>query len=368
MKNTFPKSIDWRGDSLYLLDQRKIPYSKEFLKFQSLEGVIEAIKLMIVRGAPAIALSGIYGLTLYLQNCEIKPEYPLFLKNIQKLLASRPTAVNLKLAIEEYLQILNKNYFQEKDLTIIQKKSEEIANRLFQEDLETNQRISQNGADLFGSPRAISVLTHCNTGAIATAGIGTAIGIIRELRNRGFQVTVYADETRPYHQGSRLTAWEMGEEGIECFIIADSMSGWLLKDRKVDAVLVGADRIASNGDTANKIGTYNLAIVAQAHNVPFYVACSQTSFDLNLANGSGIEIEMRPEEELTQNSFLKDENGNIIYKKGILSPVNARALNPSFDITPASYIRAIILENGVIQPVSKENISSILDVTAKSKF
>lgn len=361
MKNQFPKSIDWRGDSLFLLDQRKIPYSKEFLQLRTLEEVIDSIKLMIVRGAPAIALSGIYGLTLYLQKCQTKPHYEDFLQKTKNLLASRPTAVNLKLAIEEYLQIIDQKYFDQMDLLDIQKKSEEIANRFFAQDLETNRNISIHGANLFGAPREISILTHCNTGGIATAGIGTALGIVRELRNRGFQVTVYADETRPYHQGSRLTAWEMEEEGIDCYIIADSMSGWLLKTKKIDAVIVGADRIASNGDTANKIGTYNLAIVSQEHNVPFYVACSKASFDQTLEDGSGIEIEMRPEEELTQNSFLKDENGNIIYKKGILSPVNARALNPSFDVTPKKFIKAIVTEKGVIQPISKENILKILE-------
>ncbi len=360
MKNQFPKSIDWRGDSLFLLDQRKIPYSKEFLQFKTLEEVIDAIKLMIVRGAPAIALSGIYGLTLYLQKCQTKPHYDEFLQKTKNLLQSRPTAVNLKLAIEEYLQIIDPKYFEKTELSELQMKSEEIANRFFAEDLETNRNISIHGANLFGAPREISILTHCNTGGIATAGIGTALGIIRELRNRGFKVTVYADETRPYHQGSRLTAWEMEEEGIDCFIIADSMSGWLLKSKKIDAVIVGADRIASNGDTANKIGTYNLAIVAKEHNVPFYVACSKTSFDVNLENGDGIEIEMRPEEELTQNSFLKDENGNIIYKKGILSPVHARALNPSFDVTPNKFIKAIIMEKGAIHPVSKEEIQKVI--------
>ncbi|MCB1178805.1 MAG: S-methyl-5-thioribose-1-phosphate isomerase [Leptospiraceae bacterium] len=361
MKSKFPKSIEWTGSSLNLLDQRKIPFAKEFIEYQNLEDVIEAIRLMIVRGAPAIALSGMYGLTLYLLSKKEKPSFKEFSQKQKELLDSRPTAVNLRLALEEYSGIISEEFFKEKSIEEIQKKSEEIANRLFAEDLETNRKISKHGADLFGEPRKLSLLTHCNTGAIATAGIGTAIGIFRELRNRGFDLTVFAGETRPYHQGSRLTAWEMGEENINCYIITDSMAGWLMNDRKIDAVVVGADRIASNGDTANKIGTYSLSILAKEHKVPFYVACSKTSFDFKIETGKEIKIEMRPSDELTQNSFLKDETGEPIYKKGILAPINAKALNPSFDVTPHKNIKAIIMEKGVIDPITPENISSIVN-------
>ena len=214
--------------------------------------------------------------------------------------------------------------------------------------------------NLFPEKKELSILTHCNTGALATAGHGTAIGILRTLRDSGFRLTVYAGETRPYHQGSRLTSWELMQEGIECFIIADSMAGWLCKSRKIDAVIVGADRIAPNGDTANKIGTYSLSIIAKEHSIPFYIAATSVSFDFTIRTGEEINIEMRPEDELTRNSFLKDSDGKFYIPEGVLSPLGAKALNPGFDVTPAKYISAIVTEKGIISPVNEEKIRMIL--------
>ena len=355
------KSINWTGSSLILLDQRKIPFSREYLECNSLELVITAIKQMIVRGAPAIALSGMYGIALYLLGINKKPEYLELENKLKSLLDSRPTAVNLKLAIERYSSVINKEKFNSSSLENLTSETISFANLIFKEDLDVNSQIANNGTLLFPeNQKNISILTHCNTGALATAGIGTAIGVMRALKKKGYNLTVYASETRPYHQGSRLTAWELKEEEIECFIIGDSMSAWLMNDRKIDAVLVGADRITKNGDTANKIGTLSHAIIAQNFKVPFYVAASSTSFDFNIENGNDIHIEMRAEDELTQNSFLKDENGKNYIPKGVLSPLGAKALNPSFDVTPSKYITGIITEKGVISPVNQNNIKSIV--------
>ncbi|HMV41010.1 MAG TPA: S-methyl-5-thioribose-1-phosphate isomerase [Leptospiraceae bacterium] len=355
------KSIDWKGDRLSLLDQRKIPLAKEYIDCMSLEDVIFCIKSMVVRGAPAIAMSGIFGLVLELKNAREKLEYEKFIRRTRLLLESRPTAVNLRLAVEDYLKLINEKTYSTNSISDLIKLSEKYAISLLEQDLHWNLEIGKNGLKLFSKrQKEISILTHCNTGALATAGHGTAIGIIRSLRDAGYKITVYADETRPYQQGSRLTAWEMQEEKINCFIIAEGMSAWLFQNRKIDAVIVGADRIAPNGDTANKIGTYALSIVAKENKIPFYVAATKTSFDFTLKDGSEIPIEMREEEELTQNSFLKDLRGNSYLPKGILAPLKARALNPAFDVTPAKYISAIVTEHGIIQPVNKKEIKRIV--------
>jgi methylthioribose-1-phosphate isomerase len=351
----------WKEDHLLLLDQRKIPRTKEYLDCKSLDDVIIAIKLMVVRGAPAIALSGIFGLVLFLKHSPIKPTYTELQTKVNELLQSRPTAVNLRFAIKEFNEVLSENFFNENSLETCIEKANTFAKKIFSEDLEINRKISTNGAALF-SPQnnKLSFITHCNTGAIATSGIGTAIGVFRALRDIGIDLTIFVDETRPYLQGSRLTAWELKEEKISYKIITDSMAGWVMSSHNIDAVIVGADRIAANGDTANKIGTYSLAILAKEHRVPFYVAASTNSFDYTLSDGSGIVIEMRPEEELTQYSFLKNENGTNLIPEGIFSPIGARALNPSFDVTPAKYITGIITEKGVITPITSENIAKIM--------
>ena len=360
-RKTILKSILWKTDRLSLLDQRKIPSVKEFIDCKTLEDVIFCIKSMVVRGAPAIAMTGIFGLVLELKNAKEKLVYEKFLRRTRTLLDSRPTAVNLRLAIEDYLKLVNEKIYNSNSLPELIKLSEKYALSLLDSDLKWNLEIGKNGVELFSKKqKEVSILTHCNTGALATAGHGTAIGIIRSLRDAGYKVTVYADETRPYQQGSRLTAWEMQEEKITCYIIAEGMSAWLFQNRKIDAVIVGADRIAPNGDTANKIGTYALSIVAKENKVPFYVAATKTSFDFSLKDGTQIPIEMRDEEELTQNSFLKDISGNSYLPKGVLSPLGSRALNPAFDVTPAKYISAIVTELGVIQPVNTREIKRVV--------
>ncbi|MCG6146747.1 S-methyl-5-thioribose-1-phosphate isomerase [Leptospira levettii] len=339
--------IQWKSTYLSLLDQRALPGKKEFLEIKSVEETIIAIREMAVRGAPAIAITGIFGLTLGAQKKSGKVNSQEIESLIKQVFESRPTAVNLSFALQEAKKRVEGESLWESVQTIW----ESYALEMMVEDLNANQTLGTNGANLFPkNQEEFHIITHCNTGALATAGHGTALGVIRSLRDMGKKVVVYADETRPFLQGSRLTAFEMMEEGIECYIITDGMSGWLMNHRKIDAVLVGCDRVAANGDTANKIGTYNLAIVAHEHNVPFYVCATKDSFDLNLKTGEEIPIEMRKESEVTQFDFLKTPEGKYLFPEGKTSPVGARALNPSFDITKAKFIKNFITELGCFVP------------------
>ncbi|XDD45959.1 S-methyl-5-thioribose-1-phosphate isomerase [Leptospira sp. WS39.C2] len=339
--------IQWKSTYLSLLDQRALPGKKEFLEIRTLDETIFAIREMAVRGAPAIAITGIFGLTIAAKNKSGKTNSVEVDGIIKQVFESRPTAVNLSFALKEA-----KNRVEgETNWESISEIWESYALQMMVDDLNANQSLGKNGANLFSKDQdEFHIITHCNTGALATAGHGTALGVIRSLRDLGRKVVVYADETRPFLQGSRLTAFEMMEEGIECYIITDGMSGWLMNHRKIDAVLVGCDRVAANGDTANKIGTYNLAIVAHEHNVPFYVCATKDSFDLNLKTGDEIPIEMRKESEVTQFDFLKTSDGKYLFPEGKTSPVGARALNPSFDITKAKFIRNFITEFGCFVP------------------
>lgn len=358
--------IIWKNSKLLLLDQTRIPGRTEYIEITSIDETVLAIKNMIVRGAPAIAIAGMFGLALFFIQQDGKPEYGDVSIQLDKLLGSRPTAVNLKLAIDGFRKIFSQKDYLLMPLEKIREKAIQYALRTFNEDVNQNEKLALNAMALFDqNKKKISVLTHCNTGALATAGHGTALGIIRTLKEKGFTVTVYADETRPYLQGSRLTAWEMLQEGIECFIITDSMAGWLMSEGKVDAVIVGADRIASNGDTANKIGTYSLSILAKAHSIPFYVAATNTSFDTNLKTGKEIEIEMRSEDELLRYSFLKKEDGSPLFDHGLFSPEGAKALNPAFDVTPRENITAIITEKGLVANPNKEKVLNLLANTQK---
>lgn len=325
-----------------------------------MEGVIDAISKMVVRGAPAIAIAGMYGIVLFFRNLSQKPSYKILFENIQKLKLSRPTAVNLSIALESYLEEI-KNKYESYTLEEILKFSENYANTLYEQESKNNQKIAEYGSELFETfPKNLSILTHCNTGSLATAGIGTALGVIKNLKNLGYNVMVYVDETRPFHQGSRLTAWELQEEGIDYYIITDTASAWAIRTKNIRAVIVGADRIASNGDTANKIGTYFLSIIALNHKIPFYVAAPSSTFDFKIPNGDSIEIEMRAREEITQLSILKNDSGEPLVQEGLLTPPGAKVLNPAFDVTPAQYISAIITEKGVVQPVNEENVKKII--------
>ncbi|EPG74779.1 S-methyl-5-thioribose-1-phosphate isomerase [Leptospira fainei serovar Hurstbridge str. BUT 6] len=345
------RPIFWEGRILRLLDQRMIPGKKEWFLASTADDTILAIREMIVRGAPAIAITGLFGVVLELKKFDTKPSYETLEIILSRILESRPTAVNLRTALDEFRKLLPKEKFESLNFGEIQNIAEKFAISVYEDDIRNNIALSNNGLALFpNKSEKIKILTHCNTGALATAGHGTALGVIRSLHEGGYDLTVYADETRPYLQGARLTAWELLEEGIDSYLITDSMAGWLMATQKINAVIVGVDRVAANGDSANKIGTYPLAIVAKAHGVPFYIAATEKSFDFRIASGKDIPIEMRNPEEVTRLNFLKKEDGSPILGEGIIAPKAVKALNPSFDVTPAEFITAFITERGIIKP------------------
>jgi methylthioribose-1-phosphate isomerase len=284
---------------------------------------------MIVRGAPAIGVSAAFGIALAARNGSS-------IQDAARLLgSSRPTAVNLGWAIERMLRAAAKK----QDLSA-------EAEAIFREDLEANHRIGRFGAELLGD--RVTVLTHCNAGALATSGYGTALGVIRAAHERGSQVAVFADETRPFLQGARLTAWELQKDGIDVTLITDGMPGHFFQQERFDAVLVGADRIAANGDTANKIGTYTLAVLANAHGVPFYVAAPLNTIDRSCATGEEIPIEERSADEVLNMGGIR------------IAPKGVAALHPAFDVTPARLISAIITDRGVLRPPYTESIANAI--------
>jgi methylthioribose-1-phosphate isomerase len=311
--------IRWKGDRLELLDQRLLPGRKKYLTCRTAQQVAKAIRDMVVRGAPAIGCAAAFGVVLSDGNP----------KAYELLAKSRPTAVNLSWALARMRKA--------KDL-----EAEALA--IFHEDLAANHALARLGAELV--PRRARVMTHCNTGALATAGYGTALGVIRSSKNKG--ISVIANETRPYLQGARLTAWECVQEGIPCTLITDNMAGHLMSLGEVDLVVVGADRIAANGDVANKIGTYPLAVLAHRHGIPFYVAAPLSTFDLSLPDGSKIPIEERPADEVTG------------YRGARWAPKGVKVRNPAFDVTPAELITGIICEKGVILHPTRETIQGII--------
>jgi methylthioribose-1-phosphate isomerase len=301
--------IRWKGDRLELLDQRLLPDQLVYLECRSAAEVADAIRGMAVRGAPAIGCAAAFGVVLGKGSAE----------SFAVLAASRPTAVNLFWALERMKQA--------KDL-------EAEAKAIFAEDLAANLAIGRHGAALI--PQGARILTYCNTGALATSGHGTALGVIRSSKAKN--ISVIACETRPYLQGARLTAWECMQEGIPCTLIADNMAGHLMSRGEVDVAIVGADRIAANGDVANKIGTYTVAVLAKRHGIPFYVAAPLSTFDPKIPDGSHIPIEERAAEELTG------------YRDRRWAPQGVKVRNPGFDVTPAELVTAIITENGVQRP------------------
>lgn len=329
------QAINWTGHSLKLLDQTKLPAIIEWVECHTYQDVTWAIRQMIVRGAPAIGASAAYGLVLAAQACQNELSSTLCQEALARaaaeLRATRPTAVNLAWAIERMLQAgagLSGR--------TLAARLEEEANSIAAEDVEVNRAIGRFGAELV--PNSARILTHCNTGALATVGYGTALGVIRAAVEQGKQVEVFADETRPYLQGSRLTTFELMQDGIPVTLITDSMAGWLMARGGVDLVVVGADRVAANGDVANKIGTYTLAVLAKEHQIPFYVACPLSTLDLGIQSGEEIIIEEREAKEVTH-------VGDVA-----LAPEATRVWNPAFDVTPARLVTALITERGIIYP------------------
>jgi methylthioribose-1-phosphate isomerase len=317
-----------------LLDQTVLPHQVVYQTYNTVAGVADAIRTMIVRGAPAIGITGAFGMViaarvLMAQGQPVSPE--AMAAAAYQLKATRPTAVNLAWAVDQMFETVTASSEESPDALL--SRLTQQANQILQDDIAANLKIGQLGASLL--PPGARILTHCNAGALATGGYGTALGVVRAAFAADPTVTVYADETRPRLQGARLTAWELAQDGIPVTLICDNMAAVLMRDGLVDAVVVGADRIAANGDTANKIGTYGLAVQAHVHNVPFYVAAPWSTVDLSLADGSAIPIEERDASEIYDIDTAR------------ISPTHINFYNPAFDVTPAKYIRAIVTERGV---------------------
>ncbi len=337
------KTIEFKDDVLYLIDQRKLPTSYEIFECKDYKEVDFAIKDMVVRGAPAIGATAAYGVVLAAKEF-IYDDKETFLKNLDEALEvlynSRPTAVNLMWAIKRMRDLIEAN--KDLDIQAIYERIVEEADIIYNEDIETNKKMARYGNEII--KEGATILTHCNTGALATVAYGTALGVVREAHYTGKNIFVYADETRPRLQGGKLTAWELVQEGIPAKLIADNVAATLIRDGKIDVILVGADRIANNGDTANKIGTFMLSVVAKAYNVPFYIVAPTTTIDFEMESGDEIEIEERSSEEVTHINGIR------------VAPEGIEVYNPAFDVTPHENITGIITEKGIIRAPFKENI------------
>lgn len=329
------RTIEWRDDAVIMIDQTLLPGQEIYNTYSDFRSVAEAIQGMIIRGAPAIGVAAAMGVALGARDIIADTHESFFrqLENVCDVLArTRPTAVNLFWGIERMKRVAEAN--RDKKLDQIRELLKKEAIRIEEEDQTICHNIGKWGATLI--PEGATVLTHCNAGGLATAGYGTALGVIRAAHEAGKNIQVFADETRPWLQGARLTAWELMREGIPTTLISDNMAGFFMSRGEITCCVVGADRIAANGDTANKIGTYSVAVLAKENNIPFYVAAPVSTLDLTLSDGGKIPIEERPASEVT-------------HIKGIeIAPAGVRVRNPSFDVTPARYISAIITENGIV--------------------
>ena len=337
--------IEWLGNKVKLLDQTRLPREEVYLELGDYQEVAAAIKEMRIRGAPAIGVAGAYGIALGALKIEAasRDEFLLKLKDImQTLAATRPTARNLFAAIDRMQQAAGAGG----DMEQIKKALVNEAARIHSEEAEATGKLARFGAELIKD--GATILTHCNTGPLATTGCGTALGIIRQAKEQGKKIKVLASETRPLLQGARLTAWELKQAHIPFTLITDSMAGYFLSRGEIDCIIIGADRIASNGDTANKIGSYTLAVLAMENGIPFYIATPVSTIDLSLACGDEIPIEERDPEEVT-------------HLQGVsTAPDGTRAANPAFDITPHYYITAIITEKGIIKEPYIERLKGIV--------
>ena len=340
-------TIAWHEGDIIMVDQRKLPAAEVYVTCKSVNDVAKAIKTMVIRGAPAIGVCAAMGLALGAARSKATGTRQFtteFQRNCDLLAATRPTAVNLFWAIERMKRTFSDGALAGESVEQLQKRLRTEADRIHDEDVASCRAIGAHGAALV--PPEANILTHCNAGALATAGYGTALGVIRGAVEAGRKVRVLADETRPFLQGARLTAWELVKDGIDTTVITDNMAGAMMRAGDVDLVVVGADRIAANGDTANKIGTYSVAVLAKEHNIPFYVAAPSSTIDLSTRDGDAIPIEERDSREVTH-------VGN-----NQLAPEGAHVRNPSFDVTPHKYITAIITERGVFKPPFIESLAN----------
>ncbi len=335
-------SMSWEDTCFKLLNQTKLPCQVEYIQCQDYKIVADAIKRLEVRGAPAIGAAAAFALVLGARQIAMDHDFWDKFRNIaEELRQTRPTAVNLFWALDRMLSVSSR-FVEKNDIQGLLDALEQEALSIANEDKTVNSRISAYGAELFTEPSA--VLTHCNAGALATVGFGTALGVIRQAWSDGKITRVFADETRPLLQGARLTAWELMQEKIPVTLITDSMAGWVMKNKKVQAVIVGADRITLNGDVANKIGTYSVAVLAKEHGIPFYVAAPVSTFDFNMQTGQDIPIEERNSSEITSIAGVQ------------IAPTGVDVYNPAFDVTPNEFVSAIITEYGAIRAPYTESV------------
>jgi methylthioribose-1-phosphate isomerase len=341
------QTLEWTESGVRFIDQTKLPTEEIYVTCTTYQQVADVIRNMVVRGAPAIGVAAAMGIALGVKNSkaetvgELKKDFDQVCKVIGE---TRPTAVNLFWAIRRMQDKFEK--LRIRPLAQIRQDLIEESQRMHAEDIAANQAMGRHGATLM--PAAGGVLTHCNAGALATAGYGTALGVIRAAVEQGKKIHVYADETRPFLQGSRLTAWELMKDGIPTTVISDNMAGSMMKQGKIGAIVVGADRIAANGDVANKIGTYTVAVLAKEHGIPFYVAAPVSTVDLATSDGSGIPIEQRNGKEVT----------HIAGKQMV--PDGVQVENPAFDVTPAKYVSAIITERGIAKAPYEQSLRKLV--------
>jgi len=342
------QTLEWTDGGVRFIDQTKLPTEETYVVAKTYQQVADVIRNMVVRGAPAIGVAAAMGIALGVKTSraenvgELKKDFDQICKVIGE---TRPTAVNLFWAIrrmQDKFETLRVRPMPQIQLALV-----EEAQRMHAEDIAANQAMGRHGATLM--PASGGVLTHCNAGALATAGYGTALGVIRAAVEQGKKIHVYADETRPFLQGSRLTAWELMKDGIPTTVISDNMAGAMMKQGKIGAIVVGADRIAANGDVANKIGTYTVAVLAKEHGIPFYVAAPISTVDLATADGSGIPIEQRNAKEVT----------HIAGKQMV--PDGVEVENPAFDVTPAKYVAAIITERGIAKAPYEDSLRKLAE-------
>ena len=345
------KTIEWTDDGVVMIDQRKLPTVEEYPVFKTYEEVAEAIRVMVIRGAPAIGVAAAMGVALGVRDSqagnmsELREDFRLI---TDTLASTRPTAVNLFWAIDRMKRIFKEVSEDDADMRAIASRLIKEALAIQTEDIESNMRMGQFGQELL--PNSGTILTHCNAGALATAGYGTALGVIRAAVENGKRLRVLADETRPFLQGARLTAWELWKDDIDVRVISDNMSGSIMRQGLIDAVIVGADRIAANGDVANKIGTYPVAVLAKQHDIPFYVAAPFSTLDLAIPDGSHIPIEQRDPMEVTHIGGVR------------MVPEGVGVFNPAFDVTPHQFVTAIITDRGVAQAPYTESLARLKDL------
>jgi len=346
MGKSMMPTIEWKGKYVRMIDQRKLPAKVEWVVCKDDKDVIRAIRDMVIRGAPAIGVAAAMGLALGSETIKAQTYYAFehrFRAMARRMVKARPTAVNLRWAVERMIRLAEQmaGRYPEEIRIALRQESEKILS----EDIEINQKIGEYGQRIV--PKRATILTHCNAGALATGGYGTALGVIRAAHASGKKIDVIADETRPWLQGLRLTAFELMKDGIPVTVIADSAAGSLMRQGKVDLVITGADRVAANGDVANKIGTYQVAVLAKENKIPFYVAAPLSTIDLRIKSGEMIPVEERDSTEISH------------FRKIRVGPPGVKVFNPAFDVTPGKYVAGLITEKGIVKTPYPKGIKKL---------